>query len=45
VLYEDGKAGELATWNAKYAEVMTALERAEAIWMQSLEKLEKAQKS
>lgn len=41
-LYEDGKAGELATWNAKYAEVMTALERAEAMWMMSLEKLEKA---
>jgi len=43
-LYEDGKAGELATWNAKYAEVMNALERAEAIWMQSLERLERAQK-
>ena len=41
-LYEDGKAGELATWNAKYAEVMTALERAEAMWMMALEKLEKA---
>ncbi|MFT5650227.1 MAG: ATP-binding cassette subfamily F protein 3 [Yoonia sp.] len=44
-LYEEGKAGELATWNAKYAEVMNALERAEAIWMQSLERLERAQKS
>lgn len=44
VLYEDGKAGELATWNKKYAEVMDALERSEAIWMQSLERLEKAQK-
>ena len=43
VLYEDGKAGELATWNKKYAEVMDALERSEAIWMQSLERLEKAQ--
>jgi ATP-binding cassette subfamily F protein 3 len=42
-LYEDGKAGELATWNKKYAEVMDALERAEAIWMAALEKLEKAQ--
>ncbi len=41
-LYEDGKAGELATWNAKYAEVMQALERAEAMWMMALEKLEKA---
>ena len=44
-LYEDGKAGELATWNAKYAEIMNALERAEAIWMQSLERLERAQKA
>ena len=44
VLYEDGKAGELATWNKKYAEVMDGLERAEAMWMMALEKLEKAQK-
>jgi ATP-binding cassette subfamily F protein 3 len=44
-LYEEGKAGELATWNKKYAEVMDALERSEAIWMQALERLEKAQKS
>ncbi len=43
VLYEDGKAGELATWNKKYAEVMDGLERAEAMWMAALEKLEKAQ--
>lgn len=42
-LYEDGKAGELATWNKKYAEVMDGLERAEAMWMTALEKLEKAQ--
>ena len=43
VLYEDGKAGELATWNKKYAEVMDGLERAEGMWMAALEKLEKAQ--
>ncbi|EAQ06460.1 MULTISPECIES: ABC-F family ATP-binding cassette domain-containing protein [Yoonia] len=42
-LYEDTKAGELATWNKKYAEVMDGLNRAEAMWMASLEKLEKAQ--
>ena len=42
-LYEDGKAGELATWNKKYAEVMEGLERAEAMWMTALEKLEKAE--
>ncbi|MBD3663384.1 ABC-F family ATP-binding cassette domain-containing protein [Sulfitobacter sp. TSTF-M16] len=41
-LYEDTKNGELDVWNKKYAEVMDALERAEAIWMTTLEKLEKA---
>ncbi len=41
-LYEDGKKGELEVWNKKYAEVMQALERAEALWMSALEKLEKA---
>ncbi|WP_411889748.1 ABC-F family ATP-binding cassette domain-containing protein [Yoonia sp. SDW83-1] len=44
-LYEDGKAGELATWNKKYAEIMDGLERAEAMWMAALEKLEKAEKA
>ncbi|MEL7179482.1 MAG: ABC-F family ATP-binding cassette domain-containing protein [Pseudomonadota bacterium] len=42
-LYEDGKAGELATWNKKYAEVMEGLDRAEALWLAALEKLEKAE--
>ena len=42
-LYEDGRAGELETWNKKYAEVMEGLERAEALWMAALEKLEKAE--
>ena len=42
-LYEDGKSGELATWNKKYAEVMDGLERAETMWMAALEKLEKAE--
>ena len=41
-LYEDTKVGELEVWNKKYAEVMGALERAEALWMAALEKLEKA---
>ncbi len=45
VLYEDGKAGELATWNKKYAEIMDGLARAEALWMAALEKLEEAQKT
>jgi ATP-binding cassette subfamily F protein 3 len=39
-LYEDAKHGELAVWNKKYAEVMDALERAEGLWMNALEKLE-----
>ena len=42
-LYEDAKTGELEVWNRKYAEVMEALERAEALWMSALEKLEKAE--
>ncbi|MFD2738784.1 ABC-F family ATP-binding cassette domain-containing protein [Sulfitobacter aestuarii] len=41
-LYESDKIGELEVWNKKYAEVMEALERAEALWMSALEKLEKA---
>ncbi len=43
-LYENDKVGELDVWNKKYAEVMGALERAEALWMSALEKLEKAEK-
>ncbi|MBF9050788.1 ATP-binding cassette domain-containing protein [Roseobacter sp. HKCCD9010] len=42
-LYEEARAGELATWQAKYAEVMTALDRAEALWMAALERVEKAE--
>ncbi|MBA3908820.1 MAG: glycosyl transferase family 1 [Rhodobacter sp.] len=41
-LYEDARKGELATWNAKYAEVMQALDRAEAMWLTVQEKLEQA---
>ena len=39
-LYDDTRIGELATWNKKYAEVMEALERAEALWLAAQEKLE-----
>ena len=42
-LYEDTRIGELATWNKKYAEVMEALERAEALWVAAQEKLELAE--
>ncbi|WP_420863699.1 ABC-F family ATP-binding cassette domain-containing protein [Algirhabdus cladophorae] len=41
-LYEDGKAGEAEVWQKKYAEVMNALDRAEALWMAAEDKLEKA---
>jgi ATP-binding cassette subfamily F protein 3 len=41
-LYEDARKGELATWNAKYAEVMQALDKAEALWLQAQERLEAA---
>lgn len=41
-LYEDSRKGELATWNAKYAEVRQALDKAEAMWLAAQEKLEHA---
>ena len=43
-LYEEGRKGELETWNKKYAEVMQASDRAEAMWLTAMETLEKAQK-
>ncbi|WP_054009111.1 ABC-F family ATP-binding cassette domain-containing protein [Cypionkella psychrotolerans] len=43
-LYESARAGELDTWNKKYAEVMDALDRAEALWVSAQEKLETATK-
>ena len=43
-LYESARAGELDTWNKKYAEVMDALDRAEAMWVSAQEKLETATK-
>ncbi len=39
-LYEDARKGELATWNAKYAEVMGALDRAEEMWVSAQGKLD-----
>ena len=42
-LYEQGDAGAIATWQKKYAEVMDGLDRAEAIWMTAVEKLEEAE--
>ncbi|MBU2993588.1 ABC-F family ATP-binding cassette domain-containing protein [Octadecabacter sp. 1_MG-2023] len=45
VLYEDGRKGELDTWNGKYAEVRAALKKAEGLWMVALEKLDQAEKA
>jgi ATP-binding cassette subfamily F protein 3 len=42
-LYEDTRAGELDTWQKKYAEVMEGLDRAEALWMAAAERLEQAE--
>ncbi|SLN29771.1 putative ABC transporter ATP-binding protein YheS [Roseivivax jejudonensis] len=42
-LYAEDRVGELETWNRKYAEVMDGLDRAEALWMAALEKLETAE--
>lgn len=42
-LYEDTKKGEAEVWQRKYAEVMNGLDRAEAMWMTALEKLETAE--
>jgi len=42
-LYEDGRIGELEVWNRKYAELRQAMEKAEALWMKALEKLESAE--
>ncbi|CUJ31723.1 ABC-F family ATP-binding cassette domain-containing protein [Cognatishimia activa] len=42
-LYEDGRIGEMEVWQKKYSEVMEAQDRAEALWMDALEKLEKAE--
>jgi ATP-binding cassette subfamily F protein 3 len=41
-LYEDARKGELETWNRKYAELMEALDKAEALWMAAQERLELA---
>ena len=41
-LYEPARAGELETWQKKYAEVMEGLDRAEAMWLKAEERLESA---
>jgi len=43
-LYEDGRKGDLAVWNRKYAEVMEALDKAEDLWEKALQAYDKTQK-
>ncbi len=42
-LYEPEMGNQADTWQKKYAEVMEALDRAEALWLGALEKLETAE--
>lgn len=42
-LYEGARKDEAVVWQKKYAEVMEALDRAEALWEAALTKLEKAE--
>ena len=42
-MYEPEKIVESEVWRKKYSEVMTALERAETLWMTALEKLDRSE--
>lgn len=42
-LYDGSKTDDIAVWQKKHAEVVEAMDRAEALWMDALEKLEKAE--
>ncbi len=42
-LYDPGMGNQAETWQKKYAEVMDGLDRAEALWLGALEKLETAE--
>ncbi|MGD9865424.1 MAG: ABC transporter ATP-binding protein, partial [Pseudodonghicola sp.] len=42
-LYEADRVGDLEVWNRKYAEVMAAIDKAEALWLDAQEKLERAE--
>ncbi|MBE3637758.1 ABC-F family ATP-binding cassette domain-containing protein [Mangrovicoccus algicola] len=41
-LYEPERAGDRAVWQKKYAEVMEGIDRAESLWMDAQDRLEKA---
>jgi ATP-binding cassette subfamily F protein 3 len=42
-LYGDMHGTDAANWQKKYSEVMNGLDRAETLWMASLERLERAE--
>ncbi|WP_170464109.1 ABC-F family ATP-binding cassette domain-containing protein [Ruegeria arenilitoris] len=42
-LYEDEKINDLETWNRKFAEVVEAMQKAEALWVAAAERLEQAE--
>lgn len=42
-LYEDDKINDLETWNRKFAEVVEAMQKAEALWIAAAERLEQAE--
>lgn len=42
-LYEDDRINDLQTWNRKFAEVVEAMQKAEALWVAAAEKLEQAE--
>ena len=42
-LYEDDRIADLEVWNRKFAEVVEAMERAEALWMKAQEDLDSAE--
>ena len=42
-LYEDDKINDLQTWNRKFAEVVEAMQKAEALWVAAAERLENAE--
>ncbi|WP_170331278.1 ABC-F family ATP-binding cassette domain-containing protein [Ruegeria arenilitoris] len=42
-LYEDDKINDLESWNRKFAEVVEAMQKAEALWVAAAERLENAE--
>ncbi len=44
-LYEDDRINDLETWNRKFAEVVEAMQKAEALWVAAAERLEQAERA